>query len=73
MKRFTVGAAIIFLVAMAFLACWRFSRSAPHASPAASNLRRVPAAAIVAAALTLEARGYDWLSEPTAAPAGATS
>src|ERR1019366_8212145 len=37
-------------VTMAFLACWRFSRSAPHASPAASNLRRVPAAAIVAAA-----------------------
>ena len=50
MKRFAVRAATIFLLALAFLACWHFSRLAPRAAPAASPPGRVSAATPVAAA-----------------------
>jgi hypothetical protein len=49
MKRFTVRAATVFLVVLAFLACWHFSRPAPRASLAVSGPRHVPAAIAVAA------------------------
>lgn len=66
MKRFTVHAAGIFLLVLAFLACRYLSRSAYHASPAASDPRQVPAAAPIAAAphSTREPRlGHQWRAE----------
>src|SRR5450759_74941 len=48
MKRFTVRAATILLLILAFLACWHFSRPAPRSYPAAFDSRHVPAATAVA-------------------------